>query len=105
MNASCYESAGFGSVALIQTFDLRYDLIFALVEWWHQEIHTFHLPCEEYVDCNITLEDVTLQLGLPINASVVTSVSTISEPTALCYNLLGVSPGDAESKLTGLKFS
>ncbi|MFQ6622373.1 hypothetical protein Gotur_001750 [Gossypium turneri] len=32
-------------------------------------------------------------------------ISTISEPAILCDNLLGVSPGDAESKFTGLRFS
>ncbi|KAK5784994.1 hypothetical protein PVK06_039535 [Gossypium arboreum] len=32
-------------------------------------------------------------------------ISTISEPTTLCYNLLGVSTDDAESKFTCLKFS
>ncbi|KAK5843291.1 hypothetical protein PVK06_005743 [Gossypium arboreum] len=58
------ELAGFGSAALIRTFDLRYNLISALVERWRPETHTFHLPCGE---CTITLEDVALQLGLPIN--------------------------------------
>ncbi|MFQ6649338.1 hypothetical protein Gotur_022385 [Gossypium turneri] len=57
------------------------------------------------MECTVTLEDVTLQLGLPVDGSAVTGVSMISEPAALCYNLLGVSPGDAESKFMGLRFS
>ncbi|MBA0858453.1 hypothetical protein Goshw_026375, partial [Gossypium schwendimanii] len=44
-------------------------LISALVERWRPETHTFHLPCGE---CGITLEDVGLQLSLPINGEVVT---------------------------------
>ncbi|MFQ6622509.1 hypothetical protein Gotur_002457 [Gossypium turneri] len=96
------EFAGFESATLIQTFDFRYDLIFALVERWCPETHTFYLSCGE---CTVTLEDVVLQVGLPINRSVVTGVSTIPELDALCYSLLRVSPNDAESKFTGLKFS
>ncbi|KAH1038494.1 hypothetical protein J1N35_040237 [Gossypium stocksii] len=43
-------------------------LINALVETWKLETHTFHLPCDE---CTITLEDVALQLELPIDGPVV----------------------------------
>ncbi|KAH1129501.1 hypothetical protein J1N35_000879 [Gossypium stocksii] len=96
------ELAGFGLAALIRMFDLWYNLISALVKCWCPETHTFHLPCGE---CTVTLEDVALQLGLPIDRSVVTSVSTIAEPIAFCYSLLRVSPNDAESKFTGLRFS
>ncbi|KAG8501477.1 hypothetical protein CXB51_003981 [Gossypium anomalum] len=96
------ELAGFGSAALTRTFDLRYDLISALVERWRPETHTFHLPCGE---CTVTLEDVALQFGLPIDGDAVTGVSTIAEPAALCYSLLGASPGDAESTFSELKFT
>ncbi|XP_052478026.1 serine/threonine-protein phosphatase 7 long form homolog [Gossypium raimondii] len=65
------ELAGFGSAALIRTFDLRYDLIYALVERWRPETHTFHLPCRE---CTVTIEDVAVQLGLPIDENAVTGV-------------------------------
>ncbi|KAK5845058.1 hypothetical protein PVK06_001211 [Gossypium arboreum] len=96
------ELAGFESAALIQTFDLLYDLISTLVERWRPDTYTFHFPCGE---CTVTLEDVALQLGLPIDRSAVTSVSTIAELAALIYSLLGVSPIDAKSKFTSLKFS
>ncbi|XP_040937995.1 serine/threonine-protein phosphatase 7 long form homolog [Gossypium hirsutum] len=96
------ELAGFGSAALIRTFDLRYDLISVLVERWRPETHTFHLSCGE---CTVTLEDVALQLRLPIDESSVTGVSAIAKPAALCYSLLGASPGDDESNLSGLKFT
>ncbi|KAK5838910.1 hypothetical protein PVK06_007656 [Gossypium arboreum] len=87
------ELAGFGSAVLIRTFDLRYDLISALVERWHPETHTFHLSCGE---CTITLEDVAVQLGLPIDGNVVTGVSSISRPAHLCYELLGRSPSEGK---------
>ncbi|KAK5785921.1 hypothetical protein PVK06_040543 [Gossypium arboreum] len=96
------ELAGFGSAALTQTFDLRYDLTFALVEHWRPETHTFHLPCGE---CTVTLEDVTLHFGLPIDGDAVTGVSAIAELTALCYSLLGASPGDADYTFLELKFT
>ncbi|XP_012453549.1 protein MAINTENANCE OF MERISTEMS-like [Gossypium raimondii] len=96
------EQAGFGSSALIQTFDLRYDLLSALVERWRPETHTFHFPCGE---CTVTLEDVALQLGLPIDGSLVTGVTAFTEPAALCCQLLGDSPEDEETNFTSLKFS
>ncbi|MFQ6631271.1 hypothetical protein Gotur_009290 [Gossypium turneri] len=74
------EQARFGSAALIQMFDLRYDLISALVERWRPETHTFHFSCGE---CTVTLEDVALQLGLPIDESPVTRVTAFTEPAAL----------------------
>ncbi|KAK5802956.1 hypothetical protein PVK06_030590 [Gossypium arboreum] len=73
------ELAGFGSAALIQTFDLRYDLVSALVELWRSETHTFHLSCGE---CTVTLEDVSLQLGLQIYGSAITSVRGVLMPDA-----------------------
>ncbi|KAK5819872.1 hypothetical protein PVK06_024903 [Gossypium arboreum] len=56
-----------------------------LVEQWRQETHTFHLSCGE---CTITLEDVALQLRLPIDNIVVTGFSTLFDPETLCYDLL-----------------
>ncbi|XP_040940661.1 protein MAIN-LIKE 2-like [Gossypium hirsutum] len=94
------ELAGFGSATLIQTFDLRYDLISALIERWRPETHTFYLSCGE---CTITLEDVAVQLGLPIDGNVVTGVSSISSPALLCYELLGRFP--SEGKFATLRFS
>ncbi|MFQ6621336.1 hypothetical protein Gotur_003105, partial [Gossypium turneri] len=96
------EQAGFGIVALIRTSDLRYDLLSALVERWRPETHTFHFPCGE---CTVTLEDVAMQLGLPIDGRPVMGVSSFTDLAALCYQLLGDSPGEYESNFTGLKFT
>ncbi|MFQ6651982.1 hypothetical protein Gotur_024071 [Gossypium turneri] len=96
------ELAGFGSVALIWSSDLHFDILSALVERWRPETHTFHLPCGE---CTVTLEDVALQLGLPIDGSPVTGVSAFTDPAALCYQLLGESLEDGESYFFGIKFT
>ncbi|KAH1106300.1 hypothetical protein J1N35_010068 [Gossypium stocksii] len=81
---------------------MQYNLISALVERWRPETHTFHLPCGE---STVTLEDFALQLELPIDGSPVTGISAIAESAAFCYSLLGASPGDDESKFSGLKFT
>ncbi|MFQ6660865.1 hypothetical protein Gotur_029222 [Gossypium turneri] len=54
-------------------------------------------------ECTITLEDIALQLGLPIDRNAVTSLSSISSPAALCYDLLGCLP--SEGKFASLRFS
>ncbi|MBA0656511.1 hypothetical protein Goklo_008858, partial [Gossypium klotzschianum] len=61
----------------------------ALVERWRPKTHTFHLSCGE---CTITLEDVQLQLGLPMNESVVTRSVQSTNWGTVCYELLGVVP-------------
>jgi hypothetical protein len=40
----------------------------ALVDWWRPETHTFHLPCGEIT---VTLQDITMILGLSINSALV----------------------------------
>ncbi|XP_016713032.2 protein MAINTENANCE OF MERISTEMS-like [Gossypium hirsutum] len=60
------------------------------------------MPCR---DCTVTLKNVALQLGLPIDRSPVMGVRAIAEPAALCYSLLRASPGDDKSNFSGLKFT
>ncbi|KAK5833436.1 hypothetical protein PVK06_017267 [Gossypium arboreum] len=61
-------------------------LINALVERWRPETHTFHPLCDE---CTITLEDVTLQLDLPMDGLVIMRAMIVPSKEDLCAALLG----------------
>ncbi|MBA0866835.1 hypothetical protein Goshw_024872, partial [Gossypium schwendimanii] len=60
-------------------------LVSALVERRKLETHTFHIPCSE---CTITLEDVQLQLELPMDGSIVTGSVHIANWRDVCQQLL-----------------
>ncbi|PPR93298.1 hypothetical protein GOBAR_AA27377 [Gossypium barbadense] len=78
---------GFWHVAMIgRGCKLDPKLISALIERWRPETHTFHLP---YGECTITLEDVHLQLGLPVDGDAVTGSVHSADWGAVCYELLG----------------
>ena len=47
--------------------EIDHGLILALVERWQSETHMFHLP---YGEMSITLQDVEVILGLPIDGEV-----------------------------------
>jgi len=81
-------NAGFDHLLKISDFDINHHLITALVERWRTETHTFHFPLGE---CMITLEDVALQLGLPIDGEAVTGV-TSGDLISLCEEVLGFLP-------------
>ncbi|KAG8498959.1 hypothetical protein CXB51_005307 [Gossypium anomalum] len=82
--------ARFWHVATIgQGCKLDSKLISALVERWRSETHTFHIPCGE---CTITLEDMHLQLGLPVDGCAVTGSASSTDWGAVCYKLLGAIP-------------
>ncbi|KAG8478863.1 hypothetical protein CXB51_028709 [Gossypium anomalum] len=82
--------AGFWHVAMIgRGCKLDPKLISALVERWRLETHTFHLPCGE---CTITLENVHLQLALPVDGYAITGSASSADWGAVCYKLLGAIP-------------
>jgi len=64
------QEAGFGSVAKLRHLKVDHGLVTVLVERWRPETHTFHFQIGE---CTITLEDVSLQLGPPVDGPPVTS--------------------------------
>ena len=54
--------------------EIDHCLISALVELWWSETHTFHLP---YGEMSITLEDVEVILGLPIDGEVLVGPTAV----------------------------
>ena len=92
--------AGFGYLQLLPAMSLDNALIAALVERW-RETNSFHLAVGELT---ITLEDVSLLLGLAIDGEPV--IGPISAPSSVCEKLLGRVPEDLNGgmvKLTWLK--
>ena len=60
--------AGFGGVLSCGYRYIDHPLINALVERWRPETHTFHLPVGE---ATVTLEDINVLWGLPVEGVVV----------------------------------
>ncbi|KAL8115534.1 hypothetical protein AgCh_022148 [Apium graveolens] len=58
------QSSGFYGVVRVSALQLDWSLLSALIERWRPETHTFHLPMREVT---ITLQDVAVLLGLPID--------------------------------------
>ena len=70
--------------------EVDHALITTLVERWRPETHTFHLPHGEMA---ITLQDIEVMLGVPIDGLPVTR-SVKLDWFALCCDLLGHHPPD-----------
>jgi len=92
--------AGFGQFLTLTHIEINHHLITALVERWRTEMHTFHLPLEE---ATVTLEDVVVQLGLPIDGELIIGVS--SDLVPLCGHLLGSVPPETVCKGNNIKLS
>ena len=73
---------------------LDWGLITGLVEKWHPETHTFHLPIGKMT---ITLQDVAIILELCIHGLPITGTCDI-DWSLLCYELLGMTPPTSEIK-------
>ncbi|MBA0549879.1 hypothetical protein Golob_020880, partial [Gossypium lobatum] len=96
------QDAGFLYVArMLGGTKLDPTLISALVERWRPETHTFHLPWGE---CTITLEDVSLQLGLPVDGEVVTGPVLSADWSATCEQLLGKVPNKFKGSRIEMKW-
>ncbi|RYR02781.1 hypothetical protein Ahy_B06g081602 [Arachis hypogaea] len=88
----------------------RYDdmcqkaLVNALVERWHPDTHTFHLPIGE---CAMTLEDVAMILGLLTDGLPVTgmTISSVEALDAECLHQFGAAPRRSECRGSGIKLT
>ena len=68
--------------------EVNHALIMALVEQWRPETHMFHLP---HGEIGITLQDMEVMLGLPVDGLPVTG-RTDYVWSELCKELLGHKP-------------
>lgn len=81
-------AAGFYGVARLGFIQLDWHFITALVERWRPETHTFHMTAGE---CTITLQDVAVLLGLPVDGEPITGHLNY-DWARTCELLLGVTP-------------
>ncbi|KAL8505556.1 hypothetical protein ACS0TY_016699 [Phlomoides rotata] len=89
---------GFCGVARCGPIKIDQHLTTALVERWRSETHTFHLPVGE---ATITLQDVAIMWGLPIDGNAVVCADpprTIDDWRAHCEHLLGFVPRENQMK-------
>ncbi|XP_050895329.1 protein MAIN-LIKE 2-like [Lathyrus oleraceus] len=104
------EQVGFVNVAKIATLKIDSKLVVALLERWRPETHNFHLSTGE---CTITLQDVSMLLGLRINGKPINGPINVTndvymenlgvEPTASDKNGASVKIVWLEALLTQLK--
>ena len=74
--------------------------ISALVERWRSETHTFHLP---HGEMSITLQDVEVIFGLPIDGEVLVGPTAVEDGdwSQVCGELLGFTPPNDNKTLVG----
>lgn len=63
----------FENIVTIPSIDINHNFITTLMEMWRMKTHTFHLP---HWESTITLEFVTLHLGLPIDGQPLTGFTS-----------------------------
>ncbi|QHO18688.1 uncharacterized protein DS421_11g322650 [Arachis hypogaea] len=97
-------STGFYHVSQIGVVQCQKALVNALVERWHPDTHTFHLPVGE---CAVSLEDVAMIFGLPTEGLPVTgkTLSSFEALEAECLHQFGVAPRKSDCRGSGIKLT
>ena len=89
---------GLEGLHLVPSIQLDHALITAFVEQWRLETHTFHLP---HGEMTITLQDVEVIIGLPIEGEAMVGPSKRTW-TDVCAEMLGIQiPNDPQTVLRG----
>ncbi|KAH1241546.1 Serine/threonine-protein phosphatase 7 long form [Glycine max] len=94
--------SGFYWIMKMGYLKINASLISALIERWRPETHTFHIRCGE---CTITLQDVSVLLGLLCVDGLPLIGPTNLNWADLCEELLGVRPQEGEIKGSVVKLS
>nr|XP_009629375.1 serine/threonine-protein phosphatase 7 long form homolog [Nicotiana tomentosiformis] len=76
------QDTGFYRIIEIGRLQFDWALITAMIELWRPETHTFHLPIGE---ATITLKDVEVLFGLPVDGLTVAYPHALREYTGLHY--------------------
>ncbi|QHN84540.1 uncharacterized protein DS421_16g529500 [Arachis hypogaea] len=95
---------GFYHASQIGIVQCQKALVNALVERWHPDTHTFHLPVGE---CAVTLEDVALIFGLPTDGLPVTgmTISSFEALEAECLHQFWVAPRKSDCRGSCIKLT
>ncbi|QHO41882.1 uncharacterized protein DS421_5g149630 [Arachis hypogaea] len=95
---------GFYHVSQIGVIQGQSALVTTLVERWHPDTHTFHLPTGE---CVVTLEDIALILGILINGLPVTGITMTSQEAmeAECLHQFGAAPRTSDCRRSYIKMT
>jgi len=87
------EQAGFGEIVKLRHLKVDHALVTLLVERWKSETHTFHFPTGK---CAITLQDISLQLGLNVDGPPIVG-PTMFDWEEMRDTYLGVAPVKGKS--------
>ena len=77
-------------------------LLIAFVDHWRPETHSFHLPCGEV---SITLQDMAMILGLPLEGNAVTGIIQTDGWRDMVEAQIGIRPPESPERVKDRKTS